>query len=78
LCAIACLSLGVAHAAVDCSAVPSLTSLQKRIAAKAAEGSDALRRFVAMRQHIYQFDIQATMDEGVSHYQWLSSCARTG
>ena len=75
--AAASLACGVAVAAPDCSAVPALTPLQKRIAAKAAEGKDALRGFIVIRQSIYQFDVLETMRAGQRHHEWLASCGYT-
>lgn len=73
---IACLSFTAAHAAPDCSVAPSLSPLQKRVAAKAAEGQQALRHFVVGRQTIYQFDIIETMESGMLHKEWLATCSR--
>jgi hypothetical protein len=72
--AIACLACSGAFAAPDCSVVPSMSPLQQRIAARAAEGTDVLRNFVVMRQAIYQFDVHATMEQGAQHHAWLVQC----
>jgi hypothetical protein len=74
--AIACLVATGAIAAPDCSAAPAMTPLQQRVAARAAEGVDAMRRFVTVRQAIYQLDVYATMDQGTAHHEWLSQCGR--
>jgi hypothetical protein len=74
--AIACLVCTGASASPDCSSAPVLTPLQRRIAASAAEGTDALRRFVAMRQLIHKFDVHATMEQGARHREWLALCGR--
>ena len=65
-----------ALAAPDCSVAVPLTPLQMRVAAKAAEGPDALRRFVVTRQAIYQFNVGETMEEGMRHQDWSASCGR--
>jgi hypothetical protein len=65
---------GAVFAAPDCSNVPVLTPLQHRIAASAGQGTDALRRFVAIRQMIYRYDVRATMERGMQHHDWLATC----
>jgi hypothetical protein len=74
LLASASLGGGAVFAAPDCSSVPVLTPLQERIAASAGGGTDALRRFVAIRQMIYRYDVRATMERGMQHHDWLSTC----
>ena len=65
---------GAVFAAPDCNDVPVLTPLQHRIAASAGQGTDALRRFVAIRQMIYRYDVRATMERGMQHHDWLATC----
>jgi len=72
--ALATLCGGTAVAAPDCSVAPALSPLQHRIAASAGDGVDALRRFVAVRQVIYRYDVRATMERGMQHHDWLATC----
>lgn len=74
--AFACCLCSAAVAAPDCSAVPPMSPIQKRIAVKAGGDTDELRRFVAIRSMVYRFDVHAVMEQGVGHHQWLASCAR--
>ena len=66
---------GAAVATPDCSVTPSLTPLQQRVTASAGDGVDALRRFVAIRQVIYRYDVRATMERGMQHHDWLTACS---
>ena len=68
------LACGTAQAAANCSATPTMTPLQKRLAARAADGPDALRRFVVMRQPIYQFAVAETMDQATRQQAWFAAC----
>ena len=74
--AIACLTGGAATAAPDCSQVAALTPMQKRLAARAGDGPDALRRFVEIRQPIYQLSVADAMESAMRHGEWLASCGQ--
>jgi hypothetical protein len=49
-----------APSAESCPPAQAMTSLQRRIVAKAAQGPDALRDFIYITRGVYQLDMEST------------------